>query len=169
MSRLLPQNSFSGLGTCAIINPMVTTEQIKDLREKTGISVAQCKKALEEAGGDMAKALEILKANSAAIADKKADRTLGAGVVSAYIHNNTIGAMITLQTETDFVAKNPEIKVLADDIAMHVSAMMPADPAELVGQPFIKDPSQTVGDLIKTAIQKFGERVEVGQLVRFEV
>ncbi len=148
---------------------MITTEQIKDLREKTGISIAQCKKALEEAGGDMAKALEWLKAKSAEIADKKADRELGAGVVSAYIHGDKIGAMITLQTETDFVAKNPEVKSLADDIAMHVSAMMPADVAELLTQPFIKNPDQTVGDLIKTAIQKFGERVEVGQIVRLEV
>lgn len=148
---------------------MITTEQIKELREKTGISIAQCKKALEEAGGDMAKALEWLKAKSAEIADKKADRELGAGVVSAYIHGDKIGAMITLQTETDFVSKNPEVKALADDIAMHVSAMMPADVAELLTQPFIKNPDQTVGDLIKTAIQKFGERVEVGQIVRIEV
>lgn len=148
---------------------MITTEQIKELREKTGISVAQCKKALEESAGDMAKALDILKAKSSEIADKKSDRTLGAGVVSAYIHNNTVGSMITLQTETDFVAKNPEIKALADDIAMHVAAMMPQDVVELTSQPFIKDPAQTVGDLIKTAIQKFGERVEVGQIVRFEV
>ncbi len=148
---------------------MITTEQIKDLREKTGISIAQCKKALEDSGGDMAKALEWLKAKSAEIADKKADRELGAGVVSAYIHGDKIGAMITLHTETDFVSKNPEVKALADDIAMHVSAMMPADVPELMTQPFIKDPAQTVGDLVKTAIQKFGERVEVGQIVRFEV
>ena len=148
---------------------MITTEQIKDLRAKTGISVAQCKKALEEANGDLAKALAILKVKSSEIADKKADRTLGAGVVSAYIHHGTVGAMVTVQTETDFVARNPEIKALADDIAMHVAAMMPADVLELTGQPFIKDLSQTVGDLIKTAIQKFGERVEVGQIVRFTV
>ena len=148
---------------------MVTAEQVKELRDKTGISVAQCKKALEEAAGDMAKALELLKTKSAEIADKKADRTLGAGVVSAYVHNNTVGAMVTVQTETDFVARNPEIKSLADDIAMHVAAMMPADVSELVGQPFIKDPAKTVGDLLKETIQKFGERVEVGQMVRFEV
>lgn len=148
---------------------MITTEQIKELRQKTDISVAQCKKALEEAEGDMAKALEILKAKSSEIADKKSDRELGAGLVSAYIHNDTVGAMVTIQTETDFVAKNPEVKALADDIAMHAAAMMPADVAELLTQPFIKDPSQTVGDLVKSAIQKFGERVQVGQIVRFEV
>ncbi len=148
---------------------MITTEQIKDLRERTGISISQCKKALEDAGGDMTKALEALKAQGAAIAAKKADRALGSGVVSAYIHSNKrMGALIEIHSETDFVANNPEFKALADDIAMHVAAMVPTDLLELAEQPFVKDPSQTVADLIKLHIQKFGERIEVARFSRFD-
>src|SRR4051812_37434364 len=115
---------------------MITTEQIKELREETGLSIMQCREALIEADGDKAKAIEILKGKGAAIAAKKSGRTLGAGVVSAYIHSGeTVGAMIELQCESDFVAKNPEFKSIARDIAMHVAAMNPADMAELLTQP----------------------------------
>jgi elongation factor Ts len=105
---------------------MITTEQIKELRELTGISVMQCKKALEEAEGDKEKALLILRKKSSAIAEKKGDRELGAGVVEAYIHSNkTAGAMVELSCETDFVAKNEEFVTMARDIAMHITATNP--------------------------------------------
>ncbi len=105
---------------------MITTEQIKELREKTGVSVMQCKKALEEAGGDIEKALILLRKISGNIAAKKSDRDLGAGNVAAYIHGGgSVGAMIILATETDFVAKNEEFKKLAYDIAMHITAANP--------------------------------------------
>ena len=105
---------------------MISTEQIKELRDRTVISVMQCKKALEDAGGDPEKALSFLKKKGAEIADKKSERTLGAGVIRAYIHaNGTVGAMVELNTETDFVAKNEEFSALAYDIAMHVAAMKP--------------------------------------------
>lgn len=105
---------------------MITTEQIKTLRDSTGISVMQCKKALEEAKGDMEKALVILRKKGADIATKKSDRTLGAGVITSYIHSNgNVGAMIELSCETDFVAKNEGFKTLAYDIAMHVAATNP--------------------------------------------
>lgn len=104
----------------------ITTEQIKALRDQTGISVMQCKKALEEVGGDVEKALVILKKKGAEIASKKSDRTLGAGVVVSYIHSTgTIGAMVELMCETDFVSKNEEFKKLAYDIALQVSATNP--------------------------------------------
>ncbi len=105
----------------------ITSTQIKELRDKTGISVMQCKKALEEAGGDMDKALIILKKKSSDAADKKSDRVLGAGAVGAYVHNtNEVAAMVVLSCETDFVAKNQEFVALAKDIAMHVAALNPA-------------------------------------------
>lgn len=105
----------------------ITTDVIKQLRTETGVSVMQCKKALEEAGGDMEKAKVLLRKQSAKAASKKADRELGAGVVRSYIHGNgTVGAMVELNCETDFVAKNEEFVQLADDIAMHVAAMAPA-------------------------------------------
>lgn len=104
----------------------ITTEQIKQLRDKTGISVMQCKKALEEAGGDESKALVILQKKSSEIALKKSDRTLGAGAVNVYIHpDRTVGSMVLLSCETDFVAKNAEFVSLAYDIAMHVAALSP--------------------------------------------
>lgn len=104
----------------------ITSAHIKELRDKTGISVMQCKKALEEAGGDMEKALIILKKKRSEAADKKADRELGAGAVGAYVHNtNEVAAMVLLSCETDFVAKNEEFIALAKDIAMHVAALNP--------------------------------------------
>lgn len=104
----------------------ITTEEIKKLRDATGVSVMQCKKALEESGGDMDKALLILKKKSADIAAKKGDRALGAGTVASYIHaNGASGAIVLLSCETDFVAKNEEFKALAYDIAMQVAATKP--------------------------------------------
>ena len=105
---------------------MATIEEIKALRDQTGVSVMQCKKALEEAGGDVEKAKVILRKQSAAIANKKANRTLGAGVAAAYTHTGggVVGAII-LACETDFVSKNEEFGKLAYDIAMHVAAMNP--------------------------------------------
>ncbi len=187
----------------------ITTDSIKELREKTGVSVMQCKKALEEAGGDLDKAIVILKKHSAASALKKADRSLAAGTIGSYTHEGTIGAMVLLSSETDFVAKNPEFEALARSLAMHVAATNPAyvtadeipadakqaatavfekevadKPKEmrekilegklasyfrdqvLLEQPFIRDESKTIRDLLNEAAQKFGERVEVSRFVR---
>lgn len=149
---------------------MATTEEIKALREETGLSIMQCKIALEESGGDKAKALELLKSRGAEIAMKKGDRTLGAGVVVSYIHaGETVGVMLELLSETDFVAKNPEFKSVAKDIAMHIAAMSPVDTKELMEQPFVKDPNKKIADLINNTVQKFGERAEVGQFARFSI
>ncbi|MBU6426938.1 elongation factor Ts [Patescibacteria group bacterium] len=105
---------------------MITTEQIKELRDQTGVSVMQCKKALEEAGGSMEKALVILRKKSGELSAKKGDRKFGAGTIQAYIHaNGAVGAMVELNCETDFVANNEEFKALARDIAMHVAAANP--------------------------------------------
>jgi elongation factor Ts len=104
----------------------ISMDQIKALRDRTGISIMQCKKALEEAQGDEEKALILLRKKGAEIAAKKSDREFGAGVVQAYVHsNNLIGAMVELVSETDFVANNVEFKTLAYDIAMHISASNP--------------------------------------------
>jgi len=103
----------------------ITTDIIKELREKTGVSVMQCKKALEEAGGDLAKAEVILKKRSAEAAEKKAERSLKAGAIGSYMHEGSIGSMVLLSCETDFVAKNPEFVALARDLAMQVAATDP--------------------------------------------
>lgn len=104
----------------------ISIEEIKSLRDETGVSVMQCKKALEEAGGDRAKAIVILRKKGGDAANKKSDRTLGAGVVASYVHaNSNVASMVELQCETDFVAKNPEFKDLAYDIAMQIAATNP--------------------------------------------
>lgn len=103
----------------------ITTETLKMLRDKTGVSVMQCKKALEEANGDIDQAEVILRKRSGAAADKKADRELGAGAVATYVHGGEIGAMVLLSCETDFVARNEEFPQLAREIAMQVAATNP--------------------------------------------
>ena len=160
----------------------ITTQQIKKLRDETGVSVMQCKKALEEAGGDLEKAKIILRKISRQEAEKKSGRTLGAGIVASYVHSNSsVGAMVELLCETDFVARNEEFKSLARDIAMHVTALAPLylkmeDIKEeedkekvLLEQTFIKNPEINIRVLIEQAIQKFGERIEIGRFARFSI
>ena len=188
----------------------ISIDVVKQLREATGLSVMQCKKALEEAEGDIEKAEVILRKRSAEAADKKSDREIGAGAVGTYLHDKAIGAMVLLASETDFVAKNPEFEALARELAMQVAATNPQyltseeirdeekaaalaifkeevkdKPAEmqekilagkmdsyfrdsvLLNQPYIKDESKTVKQLIDEASQKFGERVIVSKFARF--
>lgn len=194
----------------------ISMDMVKALRDETGVSIMQCKKALEDAGGDRDKALMALRKKSGDIAAKKSDRALGSGVIAAYIHaNGSVGAMIELSCETDFVAKNPEFRQLAYDIAMHVAALNPeylrtedidetakekarayfqeevdamkGKPDEikqkalqgkldayfaekvLLTQPFVKDPNITIGDLVKSAIQKFGENTVIARFERYAV
>jgi elongation factor Ts len=103
----------------------ISMDTLKSLRDKTGLSVMQCKKALEEANGDVAQAEVILRKRSSAAAEKKGDRELGAGAVASYIHGGEIGSMVLLSCETDFVARNPEFPALAREIAMQVAATNP--------------------------------------------
>jgi len=105
---------------------MITTEQIKELRDATGISIMQCRKALEDAGGDMEKAIILLRKKGAESAAKKAERTLKAGRVASYIHSSgTVGVMVELSSETDFVSGNKEFYDLAYNIAMQIAATNP--------------------------------------------
>lgn len=144
----------------------ITTESIKELREQTGVSVMQCKKALEESDGDISKAVDVLKKHSGASALKKAGRTLKAGAIGSYTHDGNIGAMVLLSCETDFVAKNPEFALFARELAMQVAAMDPENTEGLLQQPYIKDGGKIVQNLIDEATQKFGERIEIGQFIR---
>lgn len=103
----------------------ISLDIVKQLRDKTGVSIMQCQKALEEAEGDMDKAEVILKKRSGAAADKKSDRELGAGAIGSYVHDGTVGAMVLLSSETDFVARNEEFSELARALAMHIAASNP--------------------------------------------
>ncbi len=105
---------------------MITAELVRNLREKTGAGMMECKKALEQTGGDMDKAVDILRQKGMATAQKKAARTASQGLVSSYIHMDKIGVLLEINCETDFVARTEDFKGLAKDIAMHVAAASPA-------------------------------------------
>ncbi len=161
---------------------MSSMEQIKKIREATGAGILDIKKAFDEAGGDETKTLELLKKRGADKAAKKSDRETGEGTVAVYLHSNQkIGAMVKLSCETDFVAKNDEFRELAKDLAMHVSAFAPVrlkteelgegEGAELafLAQPFLKDPSKTVADVLTEKIHKMGENIQIADFTRYEV
>ncbi len=103
----------------------ITAEQVKELRDRTGAGIMDCKKILTEAEGNMDKAIELLKQKGMAKAAKKAGRIAAEGLVEAYIHNGKYGALVEVNSETDFVANNPEFKAFVKDIAMHVAAAAP--------------------------------------------
>lgn len=145
-------------------------DQIKQLREETGASIGEIRSALAESGGDRDRAREILARKLGVIAEKKAGREVRAGVVDAYIHSNgRIGVLVELQCETDFVARNPEFRKLAHDLAMHIAAMAPGDVDELAFQDSIHQPGKPIGEIVREAIGKFGENIKIGNFSRFEL
>ena len=149
---------------------MISAQQIKILRDKTGAGVSDIKTALEQAGGDLGRAEAIIAEQLGTGAGKRSGRETGAGVVDAYIHSNgRIGALAELWCETDFVARNPGFRTLAHDIAMQIAATAPADEEALLFSPFIKDEAKTVGDLVKEAGGRFGENIKIGKFIRFEL
>lgn len=163
----------------------ITTADIKALRELTGAGIMDSKRALEEAGGDIKRAQDILREKGIASAAKKSDRETEQGVIESYIHSGgRIGAMVEANCETDFVARTEDFKALAHDIAMQVAAMNPrfideseipdgedVDPQEscLLQQPFIKDPGMTIDELIKELIGKLGENIRIRRFSRFSL
>jgi elongation factor Ts len=145
-------------------------DHVKRLREETGAGVMDCKRALDEAKGDFEKAKVLIKERGLAKAKEKADREAKEGVVEAYVHaGGRIGAMVELSSETDFVARNPDFKGLAKEIAMQVAAMDPTDVDQLLGQPYIRDSSKTIGELVTSIAATTGENVRVKRFKRFEL
>ena len=132
----------------------------------TEVSVMACKKALERAEGDIKKAILILQKEGAKIAKKRAEREVGAGVIESYVHNNQIGVLVEVRSESDFVARNEEFRTFAHNIAMHIAASDPADVEKLLLQEYVKDPEITVGDYLKQTIQKFGENIKISRFFR---
>ena len=174
----------------------ITTDMIKSLREKTGAGIMDAKRALEENDGNLDKAMDFLRQQGLAKAGKKASRTANEGAITTYIHGQgRIGAMVEINCETDFVARTEDFKAVAYDIAMQVAAMSPRyvnteEIAEedyaalereygdresaikavvLSEQAFIRDPKNTIGDLVKEAISKLGENIVVRRFARFEL
>lgn len=175
---------------------VITASQVKELREKTGAGIMECKRALEESDGDVEKAITLLKQQGLAKADKKSGRAASQGLIEPYIHGGgRIGTIIEVNCETDFVARTDDFKDLAHDLAMQVAATSPSyvslddvpdeawaelereygsreqatAAAVLLEQPFIKDAKLTVRDLIRDRIGKLGENIVVSRFARFEV
>jgi elongation factor Ts len=163
----------------------VSTEAIKELRQSSGAGVMDCKRALEEASGDMERASEILRQAGLALAETRAHRATTQGLVECYIHaGGRIGAMVELNCETDFVARTDGFKALAHDLAMQVAATGPlsispddlppgseGDPNEmcLLLQPYIRDPARTIQELITEAIAQTKENIQIRRFARFEL
>jgi len=163
----------------------VSAETVKKLRDLTGAGMLDCKKALEETGGELDKAKEILRQRGIAIAEKKAAQETRQGLVEAYIHaDGRLGALVELNCQTDFVARTDGFRALAHDLAMQVAATDPqhiapeelpagsdGNPEELclLAQPFIRDPSRSIQDLINDIIAKTGENIRVRRFARFHL
>ena len=193
---------------------MVTAEQVKELREMTGAGVMDCKKVLVETEGNIDKAIELLRERGIAKAAKKASRIAAEGLVEAYIHSGRYGALVEVNSETDFVSKNEEFRTFVRDVAMHIVASnpkyvsrdeVPADVVEaekeilkaqalnegkpaaivdkmvegrinkffeevcLLDQPFVKDPSKTIKDIVNEAVLTIGEKIAIRRFTRYEM
>ncbi len=144
----------------------VSIDDIRKLREITGVGMTDAKKALLEVGGDFDKALEEMKQKGLAKAGKRAEREARSGLIGSYVHDGKIGVLVEVNCETDFVAKTDEFKDLVKDLCLHVAASDPSDVKELLEQEFVKDPSKSIDQYIKEHIAKLGENVVVARFSR---
>lgn len=142
---------------------------LKQLREETGVGIMDIKRALEESEGDVEKARQILKERSAMIVAKKSDRETKQGLIETYTHLGRIGAMVEVNCETDFVARNDDFKIFVHDLVLHVASMNPTDLEELLSQPFFNDESVTVRQRLDQLVGKIGENIQIKRFARFEL
>lgn len=159
----------------------ISAAAVKELREKTGAGIMDCKRALTDASGDMEKAAEALRLKGLTKHLKVAGRTANQGLIESYIHTGgRIGSLVELNCETDFVARTDEFRTLAREIAMQVASMDPRDLGSMDGegegdetllldQSYIRNPAKTVRELVREAIGKLGENIQVSRFARFEV
>ncbi len=148
----------------------ISAKDVQAIREETGLGVMDIRNALEEAGGDKAKALEILKSKAGEKMAKRADRATGQGKIGAYTHTDGKSAtLVEVNCETDFVAKNEDFQNFVKDLTLQIISMKPADVEELLAQDFIKDSGKKVADLLKELIAKTGENIVVKRFVVYQV
>jgi Translation elongation factor Ts len=153
---------------------MISAELVKQLREMTGAGMLECKKALEEAQGDIEKAKEILRIRGLAKAEKKAGRETKEGIVQTYVsEDRKVGVILELNCETDFVAKNEQFVELSLNLAKHIVSLKEnADKSggfeDIAQQPYYADNSQKVEDLVKSAIARIGENIKLSRWARFD-
>lgn len=149
---------------------MIKIEDLKKIREITGVSIDAIRKALERADGKIEQALSLLKEQGTSIASKKAGRETGEGIVSSYIHSDRkVGVLVKLMCETDFVARNEQFLRLGHELAMHIAATNPQNVEELLSESYIRDQDMTIEELIKSHIAKLGENIRVSEFCRFEL
>lgn len=142
---------------------------IQKLREETGAGIMECKRALDETSGDFKLAKALIEKQGLAKAEKKAERQTGAGLLRAYIHNNRVGVLLELRSETDFVAHSEPAKELAHNLALHIAALAPENVDDLLKQPYAKDESKTVEEVIKGVVAIVGENLKVTRFTRYEI
>lgn len=148
---------------------MISIEKIKQLREETGVSLSECKKALEGANGDIAKAKEILKSWGEDFAKKRENKEVKKGIIESYVHpGKRIGVLIDIHCESDFVAESEDFQKLAHELCLQIASMNP-EPDSLSSQPWVKDETKTIKDLIDEYISKIGENIVVQKFIRFEI
>jgi elongation factor Ts len=147
----------------------ISIEEIKRLRELTGVGITDAKQALQDAGGDFDKALGEMRKKGLTKAEKRGEREARAGLIGSYVHDGRIGVLVEVNCETDFVAKTDEFKDLVKDLTLHIAASDPENESELLEQPFVKDPSKTVGDVVKEANAKLGENIVVRRFSRMVI
>jgi len=147
----------------------ITAEMVQALREATGAGVMDCRKALIEAGGDAEKAKQVIAEKGLAKVEKRAGRETGAGLAYSYIHAERIGVLLEVRAETDFVVRSEPFRKLVHELAMQIAASAPANVDELLAQPYIKDESKPVKDILNAVIAQVGENVIIKQFYRIEV
>ena len=148
---------------------MITDEQVKMLREKTGAGMMDCKKVLTETNGDEEKAIELLRERGIAKAAKKSDRIAAEGLVSTYVtEDHKLGVVVEVNAETDFVAKNEEFRTFVTDVAKQIAEKNPATVEELLSQTSITEPDKTVQDVLTNKIATIGENMSIRRFERFE-
>lgn len=149
---------------------MNNINKVKILREKTGVSYSLCLKAINQSKGDLNKAQELLlKWGGEKIREKKDRQTTNGGIFSYVHHNHQVASLIELQSETDFVANNNEFKKLGHELSMQIASLKPNSIEELLEQPYIKDGSKKISDLLKEAVLKFGENILIKRFIRWEL
>lgn len=144
----------------------IKVDDIKLLREQTGAGIVDCRQALGEAKGNMDKAKEILRKKGLDKAASKGGRETEAGLVEVYSHGGKVGVLVELLCETDFVAKTEDFKNLAHELALQIASMNPSSVEELLEQEYIREPGQTVDQLVKGVIGKLGENIQIGRFER---
>jgi elongation factor Ts len=148
---------------------MVNINKIKELRDETGVSIGECKKALEKAGGDTKKAKNILKELGRDIAKKRGGREAREGIIDSYIHaGKKVGVLLELDCESDFVARSDDFKKLAHELCLQIAAINPDD-NPLLEQLWIRDQTKKIKDLIDEYIAKFGEKIIIKRFTRYEL